>query len=632
MKVVILAGGKGTRMGSLSQNIPKPMISIAGKPILQHQIEFAKRFNLTEIFMLTGYKGEVIEDYFGNGEHWGVNISYYRENTPLGTAGAVKEIEDYLNDYFLVFYGDVILDIDLDSLIQFHSKITPLATLVVHPNDHPYDSDLIEINNEGRVIMFHSKPHKQDIFLRNLVNAALYILSPEIMNFVSKGVYADFGKDVFPKVVNSGKIVYAYNTPEYMKDIGTPERLKEVEHDILSGKLSRLNKINRRKAIFLDRDGVLNYEMNLLKTPEDFEILPEVPDAIKKINASEYLSVVVTNQPVVAKGLASEKDINRMHAKLETILGRNRAFIDRIYYCPHHPEKGFQGERVEYKIPCECRKPKTGMINQAVYELNIDLNESFIIGDRTVDILTGINAGLKTILVRTGYAGDDGTYQCEPDFIFSNLKESVDFIVDCHGTLVNKAKDILSGISFNSKRNFIILIAGLSRSGKSTFSKILSTILNKKGIGNIRLNLDNWLVSIRERTDWMTVRERYKYKEIIKEIATLLEGKEIKVNRYNVKTRTIDEHHASILLKDGEVLIIDGVVGLDIESLREIADIKIYVETNEAVRKKRLFDFYRFKGLTEVEIKKLYLKRQGDEIPIVTQTKNYADYVIHMEK
>lgn len=632
MKVVILAGGKGTRMGSLSQNIPKPMINIANKPILQYQIEIAKRFNLTDIILLTGYKGEVVEDYFGNGENWGVNISCYRETIPLGTAGAVKEVEDYLRDDFLVFYGDVIMDIDLKSVIQYHLKMKPVATLVVHPNDHPYDSDLIEVNNEGKVIAFHSKPHKQDIFLRNLVNAAIYILSPRIMNFLPKGTYSDFGKDIFPKLVNAGEIIYAYNTPEYIKDIGTLERLEEVERDIVSGKLYRLNKKNKRKAIFLDRDGVLNYEIDLLRTPEELELLPDVPDAIKKINTSEYLAVVVTNQPVVAKGLASEKDIYQIHSKLDTILGRNRAFLDRIYYCPHHPEKGFHGERIEYKIPCDCRKPNTGMINQAVYDLNIDPDESFIVGDRTVDILTGINAGLKTILVRTGYAGDDGVFQCEPDFIFSNLKESTEFIIDCYDTLVNKAKDILSGISINNKRNIIILVAGLSRSGKSTFSKIISTILNKKGIHNTHLNLDNWLVGIQERKDWMAVNERYKYNEIVKDIATLLEGKEIKVNKYNVKTRNIDEHQKSIILEEGEALIIDGVVGLDIEFLRKIADIKIYVEINETMRRKRFFDFYMFKGLTEEEIKKLYVKRQDDEIPIVIQTKNYADYIIPMEK
>lgn len=433
-------------------------------------------------------------------------------------------------------------------------------------------------------------------------------------------------------MVNDGEIIYAYNTPEYIKDIGTLERLEEVERDIVSGKLYRLNKKNKRKAIFLDRDGVLNYEIDLLRTPEELELLPDVPNAIKKINTSEYLSVVVTNQPVVAKGLASEKDIYQIHSKLDTVLGRNRAFLDRIYYCPHHPEKGFHGERIEYKIHCDCRKPNTGMINQAVYDLNIDLDESFIIGDRTVDILTGINAGLKTILVRTGYAGDDGVFQCEPDFIFSNLKESTEFIIDCYDALVNKAKDILSGISINNKRNIIILIAGLSRSGKSTFSKIISTILNKKGIHNTHLNLDNWLVGIQERKDWMAVSERYKYNEIVKDIATLLEGKEIKVNKYNVKTRNIDEHQKSIILKEGEALIIDGVVGLDIEFLRKIADIKIYVEINETMRRKRFFDFYMFKGLTEEEIKKLYVKRQDDEIPIVIQTKNYADYIIPMEK
>lgn len=427
MKVIILAGGKGSRMGDITREVPKPMVRIAGNPILEHQIDLVKRFNLKELIILTGYKGEVIENHFGDGKEWGVNITYRREATPLGTAGAVKEIEDCLDDDALVLYGDIIMDIDLDLFRSYHSAKRPIATIVAHPNDHPYDSDILDITDDNRVIAFHNKPHEKNI-LRNLVNAAMYIISPKIMNYIPGGSFSDFAKDIFPKLIISNEPVYAYNTPEYIKDIGTVERLKEVEADMLSGKIRRLNKKNRRKAVFIDRDGVINYESELLNTG-GFELYPETPESIKKINKSEYLAVIVTNQPAVAKGFITIGELNAVHAMMETLLAYDGAYIDRTYYCPHHPDRGFEGEVPEYKTECDCRKPRTGLIDRAIKELNIDIGCSYMIGDRTVDIMTGINAGLKTILVRTGYAGKDGKYRCEPDFTFENLREAVDFVI-----------------------------------------------------------------------------------------------------------------------------------------------------------------------------------------------------------
>lgn len=430
MKVVILAGGKGARLGDITKNIPKPMIHLAGKPILEHQIELGKRYGFSEFIILTGYKSKIIKDYFYDGSSWDVNIQYREENVPLGTSGAVKEIEDILSEDFLVFYGDMVMDIDLNSFVTYHSSLKPTATVFVHPNDHPYDSDIVAVDNNGRVVAFHSKPHKKGVYYRNLTNAALYILSPSILKYIERGRYSDFGKDIFPKMVSVGESIYAYNSPEYIKDVGTKERLEEVENDFLSGRIKRFNKKLKRNVVFLDRDGVLNVEVDNLSNPEELKLLPNTEKAIRKLNKSDYLTVVVTNQSVIAKGLASEKDVDDIHAKLESLLGEKNAYINRIYYCPHHPERGFLGERKEYKIKCDCRKPKTGMLEKATKELNIELNDSFMIGDRTVDIFTGIKAGLKTILVKTGYSGEDGKYQCEPDFIFEDLKEAVDFIVD----------------------------------------------------------------------------------------------------------------------------------------------------------------------------------------------------------
>jgi len=426
MKAVILAGGKGTRLANLTKSIPKPMLKIGEKPVLEHQIELLKRYGIRDIIILTGYLSEVIEEYFGNGENFGVKITYFKEKKPLGTTGGLKEVENQLREDFLLLYGDVMVNMDLQRLIDFHREKRGICTLVVHPNDHPYDSDLLEIDKNGKITAFYPKPHKENQYYRNLVNACLYVMSPEMLKYIQKGVKADFGKDIFPKIVQKEDL-YGYNTAEYLKDMGTPERLKEVREDYESGKIERLNRENKRGAIFLDRDGVLNKYVGLLYKIEDFELLPGVAEAIRKINRSEFLAIVITNQPVVARNLCTIEQLNKIHNKMETLLGKERAKLDAIYYCPHHPDKGFPGENPKYKIECNCRKPKTGLIERAVSDFNIDLKNSFFIGDSLRDVLCGKNAGITTIGVKTGQACKD--CKIKPDYMFEDLNEAVNFIL-----------------------------------------------------------------------------------------------------------------------------------------------------------------------------------------------------------
>jgi len=439
MKTVILAGGKGTRMGDLTRQIPKPMVRLAGKPILEHQIELARRYGCTDIVLLIGHLGQTIEDFFQDGSRWGVTIRYRREETPLGTAGALKEIEDWLDDDFLVFYADIVMDVDLAALAAFHRRAKAVGTLVVHPNNHPHDSDLLELDPQSRIVAFRPKPRDPGVCHRNLVNAALYAFSPEILRHIPAGRFADLGRDVFPQIVSSCRSLFGYNTAEYLSDVGTPDRLRKVEADVLAGKVARLNRQHARRAIFLDRDGVLNVDDGDGPSPEQLQLLPEVPEAIRRINHSEYLAVVVTNQPAVAKGFLSEQELDRVHAKLESLLGAEHAYLDRIYYCPHHPDRGFAGERPEYKIRCDCRKPSPGMLLRAAEELNIDLEGSFLIGDRTTDIQAGKNAGVSTILVRTGCAGTDGKCSSQPDFILDDLRDAVRLVIDGRRPLAEAA-------------------------------------------------------------------------------------------------------------------------------------------------------------------------------------------------
>ncbi len=425
MQAVILAGGKGTRLKSIQAQAPKPMLPIGSKPVLEHQIALLQSFGITEIIILVNHLKESIQDYFQHGKKWDVEISYFEEATPLGTVGGVKAIENQIQGDFLVIYGDVMFDIDLQRLLNFHNAKKSECTLVLHPNDHPYDSDLVEINSDSRLTAFHAKPHDHKQYYRNLVNAGVYIFSKKIFEFLENGKKADFGNDIFPLIYSTLKM-FGYTTSEYLKDMGTPDRLEKVTHDYLSGKIAARNLRNKQKAIFLDRDGVLNEDQEYISTPEGLTLYPFTSAAIKKINTSGFLAIVITNQPVVARNLCTEKELKTIHNKLDTVLGEDHAMLDAIYYCPHHPDKGYPEENPIYKIDCQCRKPKPGMLLDAARDFNIDLANSFFIGDHERDIEAGKRAGVTTIGVRTGAALRGAHIQ--PDHTFENVEQAVDFI------------------------------------------------------------------------------------------------------------------------------------------------------------------------------------------------------------
>ena len=407
-----MAGGKGTRIASVKSDVPKPMIHICGKPILEWQIECLKASGLTEITLVIGYLGHVIQNYFEEGRKFGVNISYYVEESPLGTAGALFKMSELTED-FLLLCGDVILDVDFNRFIEFHKKNHAWASLMAHPNGHPYDSSLLVTEilppqapggnpvDSHRIVKWMNKEDERQYY-KNRVNAGIEIISPELLketikHFVPRHPETpekiDLDRDVLKPNISSGKI-FAYDTPEYIKDMGTPDRYYEVEKDIQTGKVKARNLKNKQKAIFLDRDGTINKFVGFLTKPEQFELIPGVTEAIKMINKSGYLAIVVTNQPVIARGDCTWDELQMIHNKMETELGKEGAFLDAIYICPHHKDKGFEGERPDYKCDCDCRKPKPGLLIQAAKDFNLDLLRSIMVGDSDNDILAGQNAGL----------------------------------------------------------------------------------------------------------------------------------------------------------------------------------------------------------------------------------------------
>lgn len=435
-QAIILAGGAGTRLKDRLGDLPKPMIPIAGKPLLEHQLELAKAHGFTDLVFFVHYRADLIENHFGDGSKWGVRIRYVTEREPLGTAGAVLAGSELLAERFVVLYGDTMVNVDLGRIWKAHKNAKAEATLLLHPNDHPLDSDLVEVDANSRVLAFHNRPHPQGRWYQNLVNAGLYVLEKKpllkhaaiITNHASS--ITDFGKDIFPAMVRGGATLLGYNSPEFIKDIGTPARYDRVCAQFANGTIARSSLATQQRAVFLDRDGTLVHDRDCLRSADGLELLPGVAAAVHDLNHHAWRTVVVTNQPVIAKGWCDEAELQRMHNKMETLLGLEHAFLDRIYYCPHHPESGFEGERPELKIRCDCRKPGIGMIQRAVADLNIDLAQSWMIGDTTTDVQTAKNAGLRSILVRTGAGGGDGKQAATPDFVCDDLQAAVKLILE----------------------------------------------------------------------------------------------------------------------------------------------------------------------------------------------------------
>lgn len=397
MRIVIMAGGKGTRIAQVNSEVPKPMIPIEGKPILEYQIKALSGQGYTDFVLIVGHMGQVIKDYFGNGSSRGVRIEYITEDCPLGTAGALFFLKDTIKEDFLLLNGDIIFDVDIRRFYEYHRGNNAIATILTHPNDHPYDSGIIAADDSGKVINWLHKEEER-LWYKNRVNAGLHMLSPEIFAFFPDLQKRDLDRDILKPLIAAGKLS-VYDSPEYVRDMGTPERYYSVIEDMKVGKIAARNLGKRQRAVFLDRDGTINEYVGFLKNIDEFRLIDGAAEAIRLINKSGYLAIVVTNQPVLARGEVSVEELQEIHNKMETLLGQKGAYVDDIFYCPHHPDKGFPGERPEYKCECDCRKPKPGMLVSAAEKYNIDLSQSWMIGDSENDRKAGKAAGCRTIIL-----------------------------------------------------------------------------------------------------------------------------------------------------------------------------------------------------------------------------------------
>lgn len=634
MQAAIVAGGLGTRAaGMTGDRIPKALLPVAGVPIMFRQMRVLRREGVTEVSVLAGHLGDQLQAALEpEAAALGLKLRIIIEPMPLGTAGCLAAL-DPGTDETLIVYGDMLFDISLAPLREFHQRHRAILTVVVHPNDHPRTSDLV-VEEDGllKAILPRGLPRQHDH--RNLVPAGLYLASPAFFVQLERGARADMVRDLLPVLVATGARVASYNTPEYLRDVGSPTRHALAERDLAAGRVNALNNTRCRPAIFFDCDGVLNEEPGLhgVIAADDIKIIPGAGAAVRRVREAGLLAIAVTNRPQVAKGFITFEGLDHILGRLEALLAEDGGVLDRIYFCPHHPEAGFPGEIPALKVRCECRKPGTLLLRRAFAELPIDKRRSALIGDSLRDIGAARNFGIWAYGVRTGvgcrdherYARDTNAPPIA-DLMFENVHEAVDFNLE-YATLAAPLMPIVVRLIDKLKSSVLIAVCGRSRAGKSVLAHAIVRALTESGIACLHVRLDDWILPAAERGPNCSVETRNQVEAMLGLVQALRNGMSVQAPGYDAATRsarepvTYDPKGRSVILLEG------GFAGH--RSIRALLDFAVFVDVPVELQRTRFAAFYRWKGLNEAAIEALWLERAADEWPAVDEQRGSADFVV----
>ena len=430
IQVVVLMGGAGTRLGELTKETPKPMIRIHEKPFFEYQLMLMKEAGFRKFLFCTGYHSDEIAKYFGNGEKFGVDIRYSLDGPKLrGTCGAVVNALPMLEDKFMLIYGDSFMDVNYFGIvIKFLDGIKHgrSALMTVIENHNKWDKSNV-LYDGGDTLLYDKKTHLPEM---NYIDYGISMFSKSIFSELDADYSGDLA-DIQNKLSLEHKLS-AFEVFNRFYEIGTPASLEEFT------RYSYMRFMNPNRAVFLDRDGVLNKivwneDIEQLDSPmklEELELFPGVIEALKILESKGYLLFIVTNQPGAAKGKTSYLMLCRINDELMKLIHSEGINISGIELCPHHPA-GSEDSNEKFLIhECTCRKPNTGMIDSICSKFRIDRKNSWMIGDSATDVICGKNAGLKTAFI--------GNFKCDachvlnfnkPDLICSGLYE---FAVDEH--------------------------------------------------------------------------------------------------------------------------------------------------------------------------------------------------------
>lgn len=392
MKVVIMAGGEGTRLRPLTCTKPKPMVPMANRPVMEHIVNLVKKYGFTEIAVTLQYMPEVIKDYFFDGSDFGVEMNYFVEDTPLGTAGSVKNAEDFLDDTFVVISGDALTDIDISKAVEFHFRKGSIATLILKKVDVPLEYGVVVVDSEGKVVRFLEKPSWGEVF-SDTANTGIYILSPEIFKFIKKGERFDFSKDLFPILLKNQLPMYGYVTEDYWCDIGDLRAYEQAHRDILDGRVKLEISGNRIMDNVWVGDNVSIDENALIKGPCIIG------------NGSNIGSGALIDSYCI---IGDACKINESASIKRSILWNN-CIVDKNVEI----RGGILGEKV-------CMKKSSSLFEQAVIGDNTIINEWAVIKpdikiwpNKKIEAGTEVNSNLvwgsmytKSVFGRRGIAGE----------------------------------------------------------------------------------------------------------------------------------------------------------------------------------------------------------------------------------
>lgn len=381
-QAAILVGGRGTRLGSLTDAIPKPMVEVAGRPFLDWLIEEVSRFGLPRITLLAGYLGHTIAARYQGRMVRGSRIDVVIEPQPLGTAGGLRLFAERLEDSFLLLNGDTRFDVNLLDL-PLHAG-DALATLALRRTAPGARYGTVEVDAGGRISGFAARSPERS----GPINGGIYFLRKAIIDHVGVGAVS-MESEVFPKLAATGGLRGALYDGDFI-DIGIPEDLEAAQ--------AKIPAMARRPAAFLDRDGVLIEDTGWPHKPEEARWIPGAAQAVKRLNDAGFLVFVVTNQAGVAKGKFPESQVGVMHGWMAEAFAAVGAHVDAFEYSPNHP----QAPLAQYRLDCRRRKPNPGMIEDLCAAWPVDRARSFLVGDKDSDIAAATAAGLPGHLFRGG--------------------------------------------------------------------------------------------------------------------------------------------------------------------------------------------------------------------------------------
>lgn len=411
-QAIVLAGGRGTRLGLLTQHTPKPLLPVAGKPFLAYLLWLLAQQGVSELVLSVGYLSESIIHALGDGSQFGVRIRYAVEETPLGTGGAVRFAASFLpfpDNAFFVLNGDTLLDCNLQKLARLTLESDAAAGMALRQVEDVGRYGAV-ITENARVTVFSEKSANG----AGMVNGGVYALLPQALDALPEGA-SSIEQDLFPQLTTQGKLA-GLRTSGFFLDIGLPETYQEAQTALPEWQ-SRAKK--RRPFVLLDRDGTLIEEKNYLCNPDEVVLLPGAGEGLAALQRSGFGLAVVTNQAGIGRGYYQKEDMEAVNSRMAAYLSEYGVHLDGLFFCPHHPDEG-----------CFCRKPRPGLVIQAMQLPGFFPDFSYVVGDKACDVDLALGVGASGILVKTGYGKqEEAAVAARADYVADDLLSAAQWIM-----------------------------------------------------------------------------------------------------------------------------------------------------------------------------------------------------------